>query len=154
MTMTLVRVPLTLAAALAFHVSMSPPLPLTSEADTPDDRCAVCGAARFVTTILTKVRQFTHLSSFFILTFSLGPLLGFGAYGHPRRARAVRPHVAPQPSPHLYPTHGDAPLSMGIGPGPESTHIRFPPLPPTPTSRDSRGNDACPRWRISAIRCI
>jgi hypothetical protein len=52
MTMSPVRVPLTLAAALAFHVAMSPPS--TSHADTAGDRRAVRASARFITAMLTK----------------------------------------------------------------------------------------------------
>ncbi|KAI9461097.1 hypothetical protein HD554DRAFT_1527211 [Boletus coccyginus] len=53
MTMTLVRVPLTLAAAFAFHVSMSPPW--TSDADTPGDRrIAIRTTARLIAATLTK----------------------------------------------------------------------------------------------------
>ncbi|KAF8124147.1 hypothetical protein EV363DRAFT_1271670 [Boletus edulis] len=50
--MSLVRVPLTLTAALAFHVSMSPPS--TPHTDMPEDKRTACVTARIITTILTK----------------------------------------------------------------------------------------------------
>ncbi|KAF8433688.1 hypothetical protein L210DRAFT_947745, partial [Boletus edulis BED1] len=66
--MSLVRVPLTLAAALAFHVSMSPPS--TPHTDMPEDKrtacVTACVTARIITTILTKVRSFTHTHSRFL----------------------------------------------------------------------------------------
>ena len=69
MTMPLVRVPLTLAAALAFHVAMSPPTARTaSSASGPytedgDRHAKICTAARFATAMLTKVRPLSASSN-------------------------------------------------------------------------------------------
>ena len=62
----LVRVPFTLATALAFHVSMSPPTgpaPSMSDprGDKPGDRhTKICATARFITAMTTKVCLPTH----------------------------------------------------------------------------------------------
>ena len=157
MTVTLVRVPLTLAAALAFHVAMSPPS--TSHSDTPGDRRAVCANARFITTMLTKVRPSvrTRTPILTLSTESLGPILGLDNHRHPHLTRAARPHLAPHSSPHLYSACGDDPLlgqtsdAMGAGAGPT---LIPPPPPPLPllAARGHRRNDARPRRRISTIR--
>ena len=63
MTMTLVRVPLTLVAAFAFHVAMSPPS--TFDPDTPRDRhAAIRATARLIIATLTKVRPPIHTHTY------------------------------------------------------------------------------------------
>lgn len=145
-----------LAAALAFHISMSPPTCPISDPDTTDNRRAIRATARFITAVLTKVRASTHPptpSRPHALHFeTLGPLLGVCNHRHTHLACAVCPqsplvHHDVSPTLHLHPSDEctsllDQAYDIGNSSRPRPTHIPSPTFPAALASSNRRRNNA------------